>query len=175
MLAWIRRRWHDYQARRELARLCAQARSPDPAAREQGAGLLGQRPEEQAAQALIPLLQDAHTGVRTAARSALLQQGASALNPLLAGLNHPNPDVARVAAELLGELNRPEAVEPLLQTLKYAPRPVQLAARRALERLGPLALDRLRAAGDEPQPWVRQQIAEIVARITAGDGSAVTS
>jgi HEAT repeat protein len=173
MIAWIRRRWRDYQARRELANLCAQAQSPDPALRERSAGLLGGRPEEQAAQELVNLLQDTHSGVRAAACSALRQQGPGALNSLLAGLNHPNPGVAKVTAELLGELNRPEAVEPLLQTLKYGARPAQLAARRALERLGPLALDPLREAAGEPQPWVRQQIVEAVARITAG--GAVTS
>jgi hypothetical protein len=61
-----------------------------------------------------------------------------------------------------------EAVPPLLIALKYDARPTQGAARKALARLGALAVPALEAARDEPQPWVRQQIEELLSEINAG-------
>jgi HEAT repeat protein len=111
------------------------------------------------------LLQDPHTVVREAAQAGLRQHGLRALPVLLSGLNHSNDQIAQQSADLLGELQNPDAVQPLLKALKYNPRPVQLAARRALIRCGPLALDALKEAEDEPQPWVRRQIEDILAEI----------
>jgi hypothetical protein len=51
----------------------------------------------------------------------------------------------------------------LILSLKFAPRPVQLAAKRSLTKLGALAVPALLAARDEPQPWIRQQVNEILA------------
>ena len=68
-----------------------------------------------------------------------------------------------MSAELLGGVPALEVVEPLVLALKYASRPVQLAAKRSLTKLGPLAVPALTAARDEPQPWIRQQVNEILA------------
>ncbi len=109
-------------------------------------------------------MQDSHSPVREAARDSLRQRGPAAVPVLLIALKHADANVGKTAAELLGELRAPEAVGPLLVALKYAARPVQVAARRALEGLGPLAVPALEAAREEPQPWVRRQIEEILAQ-----------
>jgi HEAT repeat protein len=89
---------------------------------------------------------------------ALRSLGGAALPALLQGLNDARPEVAAAAAELLGDLRREEVVRPLLVALKYAKRPVQLAAGRALGRCGAVAVPALREALTEEQPWVRRQI-----------------
>ena len=104
-------------------------------------------------------------------RAALLKRGVLAAPELLSGLNHADVEVAKVSAELLGELRAVEVVRPLVVALKFAPRPVQVAARRALARLGRLAVPELEAVREDPQYWVRQQVAEILGEIR---GSAET-
>lgn len=105
--------------------------------------------------------------VRESAKESLRKYGAHALDALLHGLNQADANVAQASAELLGELGRPEAVQPLLVALKYSQRPVQLAAKRALARLGPVAKPDLEAARGEPQPWVRAQIEEVLAQVSS--------
>ncbi len=103
--------------------------------------------------------------VRESAAKALRELGPAALPALHEGLKQADPRVGQASAELLGELRQPESVGPLLVALKYAARPVQLAARPALERLGTLAVPVLQEARSEPQVWVRQQIEEILAQV----------
>ena len=80
-------------------------------------------------------------------------------------------EVATASVALLSELENPAAVEPLIVALKYSPRPVQLAAKRALVRLGAVAVEAVRAAAEDPQPWVRQQCLEVLEQIAAGNGA----
>jgi len=164
MLGWLRRALGGARPVEEPPAV-VKARSPEPADREAAAGLLAPIPELWAGERLLKLLQDPYTTVRAAAREALLRRGVLAAPELLTGLNHADVEVARVSAELLGELRAVEVVRPLVVALKYAPRPVQVAARKALARLGPLAVPELEAARDDPQHWVRQQVAEVLAEI----------
>ena len=143
--------------------LVTAARSTEPDARRAAAGQLGEIPEVWAAEELVRLLADLYTPVRDAARAALRRQGPAAVPVLLQGLSDPRPGVGVASAELLGECPAPEVVGPLLLALKFSDRPVQLAAGRALGRCGPLAVPLLRAGLDEPQPWVRAQIAAALA------------
>jgi HEAT repeat protein len=138
------------------------ARSADPEIRMQTAERLGGVFERWAGEVLAALLGDGHPAVREAALDSLRRQGDAALRPLLGALNHADPEVGKAAADLLGRLHSAEAVGPLLSALKYAARPVQTAARRALEALGGLAVPALEAARDDPQPWVRRQVEEIL-------------
>jgi HEAT repeat protein len=147
MFAWFRR-W----------RLRRQAGSTDPATRQQ-------RPDGEAAGILIPFLCDTHTPVRDAARTALGQLGARALQPLIEALNHADANLAAASADVLGEIGDASAIEPLITSLKFAPRPVQLAAMRALEQLGPPALEPLREVRNDPSPYVRQKAEEILAKL----------
>jgi HEAT repeat protein len=146
-----------------------QARSSDPAIRAGVAIDLARLPVEQAAPELIRLLEDLNTPVREAAQNALRQLGPAVQDPMLAALNHSNPVVGKFAAAALGEMERPEVVGPLVTALKYATRPVQMACRRALVRLGPLAVPGLHPAVDDPQPWLRQQAREILAELAASE------
>jgi HEAT repeat protein len=162
MFGWLKLLFHTWGRKGRLARKTRDAR---PEVRLQAAVELGTVSEEWAYPELLRLLQDPHTVVREAAQAGLRQQGPRALPVLLSGLNHSDDQIAQQSADLLGELHHADAVQPLLKALKYNPRPVQLAARRALIRCGPLALDALREAEIEPQPWVRRQIEDILAEI----------
>ncbi|MDB5311718.1 MAG: hypothetical protein JWO38_5920 [Gemmataceae bacterium] len=148
--------------------LASQARSDAVTEREAAAGPLATIPELWAGDLLLTLLQDPVPGVRTAAKEALRTRGLIAAPELLTALNHSDVEVATVAAELLGGLRVPEVVRPLVVALKFNPRPVQMAARRALVGLGPIAVPVLEAAREDPQYWVRQQVAEILAEIQGG-------
>src|SRR5204862_2856334 len=98
--------------------------------------------------------------------------GPAAVPALVAGLNHGDPVIASSAAELLGELKQPEGIAPLITTLKFAARPVQMGARRGLIRLGTAAVPALEEAraesGGAEGVWLRRQIEEILAEIRAG-------
>jgi HEAT repeat protein len=149
-----------------------QARSDDAAQREAAAGRLAAVPELWAGELLLKMLQDPSGGVRAVAKEALRKRGVLAAPELLTGLNHADPQLAATAAELLGEMRVADVVPPLLVALKFSDRPVQIAARRALARLGPLAVPALQAAKEDPQYWVRQQAAEILAEIETAQASA---
>lgn len=166
MLGWLARVLGGSPAAAEPP-LAVQARSDDPAQREAAAGPLAEVPELWAGELLLRLLQDPSSGVRAVAKEALRKRGVLAAPELLTGLNHADHEVAKTAAELLGGLRVPDVVPPLLVALKFSPRPVQIAARRALAQLGPVAVPTLQAAKDDPQYWVRQQVAEILAEIAA--------
>jgi HEAT repeat protein len=167
MLAWVRRWRQQWVQARALRQLTRQARNPDPAIRAQAAADLARRPAEHAAPELIRLLEDLHTPVREAAQNALRQLGPAVREPMLEALNHSNPEVGKFAAEALADLGGPEVVGPLIAALKYAPRPVQMACRRALIRIGPVAVPALQAAVDDPQPWLKQQVREILLELGA--------
>jgi HEAT repeat protein len=137
----------------------------DPQKRQRAAEQLGAVKEAGAAERLLDLLRDPSSLVRDAAKASLRQQGPADVAVLLGGLNDSDPEVGKTAAELLGVLGRPETIPPLLTALKYNARPVQIAARRALEAFGPAAIPALENARSETQPWVRQQIEEALAQI----------
>ena len=162
MLRWLRQVFARPAAVPVLLR---QATSPDADQRGAAAEDLAASAEPWAGPALLALLGDSHTAVRTAATGALRRRGPAAAPLLQAGLDHSSPDVARTAADLLGEVGSGDHAAALLVTLKYAQRPVQLAARGALIRLGPAAVPALDAGTGETHPWVRQQIEEIRAAI----------
>ena len=144
--------------------LVEQARNDDAEVRAKAAAELAAVAEPWAPGELVRLLADTNATVREAAKAGLRKQQQAALPALLEGLKSPRLEVNVVAAELLGELRAPEAVEPLLVALKYSERPLQNAAFRALERSGPVALRALWAARDEVQPWTRAQIEELLAK-----------
>lgn len=143
--------------------LLVQSRSAEAADREAAAAALATSTEPWAGDVLLQLLVDSHTPVRAAAREALRTRGPAAVPELLRGLSHADQELALVSAELLGGVPSADVVGPLVLALKFAPRPVQLAAKRALTKLGALAVPALLAARDEPQPWIRQQVNEILA------------
>jgi HEAT repeat protein len=140
-----------------------QSRSAEAADREAAAVALGTSTEAWAGDVLLRLLTDSHTPVRVSAREALRTRGVVAIPELLKGLNHADQEVALVSAEVLGDVKSADVVDPLILSLKFASRPVQLAAKRSLAKLGALAVPALLAARDEPQPWIRQQVNEILA------------
>jgi HEAT repeat protein len=155
MIGWLR----SFLQKRSLRR---QVQSTDPQVRQGAAEQLGTVSQPWASEELVRLLADSHAPIREAAKGSLQHHGAAALPVLLGCLNHPDVNVSQAAAELLGELKTAEAVDPLVQALKFSPRPVQLAAKRALQAYGALAVPALMAVREDPQPWVRRQIEEVL-------------
>ncbi|MBX7100459.1 MAG: HEAT repeat domain-containing protein, partial [Myxococcaceae bacterium] len=87
--------------------------------------------------ALLGVLADrGQTGARNAAASALALLGAEAVGPLVTLLGHADADQRKLAADVLGEVRRPEAVPALLNALQDADLNVQAAAAEALGRIG---------------------------------------
>jgi HEAT repeat protein len=175
MLGWLSRVFGGSRPVVVEPPLAVQARSADPAQREAAAGPLAAVPEVWAGELLLKMLQDASAGVRSAAKEGLRKRGVLAAPELLTGLNHADVQVATTAAELLGEMRVADVVPPLLVALKFSARPVQIAARRALARLGTVAVPTLQAAKEDPQYWVRQQIAEILAEIDSAQPAPETA
>ena len=159
--------WRNWKRRRRLEGLIRQAASPEAGQRRQAATDLAEFRDDRAAAALVQLLNDSHPPVREAASASLRSLGPVALDALLAGLNRADGDVAVASAGLLADLADPAAIGPLVVALKFSARPVQLAAKRALIRLGPPAAQALWAEADDPQPWVRQQVADVLEQVAA--------
>jgi HEAT repeat protein len=147
--------------------LIAVARSANTAARQKAAEELGAIPEDWATDELFRLVADGTAPVREAAIEGLRRQGPRVLPALLRNLKHPQAAVATASADLLGAFPSAEIVEKLLVTLKFAERPVQMAARRSLGRCGQVAVPALRAALNETNPWLRDQIAAALAEAEA--------
>ncbi|MBM7117572.1 HEAT repeat domain-containing protein [Archangium primigenium] len=77
------------------------------------------------------------TGARNASAEALVSLGAASVNPLVKLLGHADPDQRKFAADILGQLARPEAEDALVfALLEDADLNVRVAAAEALGRLG---------------------------------------
>jgi HEAT repeat protein len=89
--------------------------------------------------------------------------GAAAVEPLSAALRNPDEEVSRAAAEALGQLKDPRALEPLARTLDDAAAPAWLRydVARALEALGDWrAVPALLRALQAPDPALRRLAAQ---------------
>ncbi len=94
-------------------------------------------PSAELLDALIGLLgQRGQTGARNAAAMVLGQLGGGALQSLVLLLGHRDPDQRKLAADILGELRRPEAVPALSRALNDPDANVRSAAAEALGRIG---------------------------------------
>lgn len=109
-----------WRVRRLAANRLAQV-DPTPDVVRQLVALLGRRGE---------------TGARNAASSVLAQLGAAALPAVVVLLQHEDPDQRKFAADILGELARPEAVPGLVAALEDVDANVRAAAAEALGRIG---------------------------------------
>ena len=75
-------------------------------------------------------------------------------------------DAREAAADALGEIGDPKAVEPLIAALKDPDDDVREAAAEALGRIGdPRAVDPLNAALNDPDHDVRQEAEKALARL----------
>ena len=174
MWHWLRRRITPAGAENP-PELLSQAKSTDEEIRRASAERLATVTEPWAGPALLDLLGDGHSVVRQAATDAFRRLGSGAAPILQKGLDHAVPEVGRASAELLGEVGSSDAADPLLVALKYGPRPVQIAAKKALIKLGSASVPSLESARDETHPWVRQQIEEALAAIQGNASSASRS
>jgi HEAT repeat protein len=170
VIGYVTTWWRNWRTEAQRGRFVRQCGAPDPAQRQEAAAALAAFRDPQTAAALVALLNDSHTAVREAATASLRGHGPAALAALLEGLKSPSADVAAASATLLGELGDPAAAEPLLVAMKFSERPVQLAAKRALIRTGAAAAGALRAAADDPSPWLRQQFGELLEQLVGKPG-----
>jgi CRP/FNR family cyclic AMP-dependent transcriptional regulator len=84
------------------------------------------------------------------------RQDAAAVRAALDGLNHPDPIIRRVSAEILGHLSLPEAEETLIKGSNDSDALVRAACLRALAQAkATSAFDRIAAALQDPEPDVR--------------------
>lgn len=85
---------------------------------------------------IFMLGQQGEPGIRNAAASVLGQMGDAALDPLVSLLRHADPGQRKFAADILGELRKPEGSYPLIRALDDSDSNVQGAAAEALSRIG---------------------------------------
>jgi HEAT repeat protein len=132
---------------------------------------LGALHDARAVAAIIPCLANSDEGVRGKAVDILCQLGAPAVEPLLASLKAPKPQVRALAAEALGRLGDARAVDPLVACLKEpgAPETESLATGENAP-----AENKKNEDTDEPAPTaapddgtaeVRQKAAEALGRL----------
>ena len=118
------------------------------------------RAGEDAAEALVDLLANAGSLAERRAFFNALKELQSGVPALIHMLGDARWYVARNAADLLGEMQSPEAGKPLTETLKHDDDRVRRAAATALARVGtPEALLALHAALRDTAPDVRSQAA----------------
>ena len=97
------------------------------------------------------------------------QQDAAAMNVAMTGLADPDPAVRRVAADILSNLNVPEAADPLMNALEDGNVDVRVAVLPALARLNVTAAwDRVVACLSDPEPQVRAQAIATLRRLAKG-------
>lgn len=85
---------------------------------------------------LILVLADTNESVHEAVVNDLLQIGRPAVEPLIAALNSPQPQLPEAAASVLGKLHDPRATEPLITALKISHAPMRAAPASALGENG---------------------------------------
>lgn len=94
------------------------------------------------------------------------QQDAAAMNVAIAGLGDMDPAVRRVAADILSNLNVPEAASPLEDALADGDVDVRIAVLPALARLNATsAWDKVVNCLSDPEPAVRAQAIAALRRL----------
>jgi hypothetical protein len=126
------------------------------------------------APAVAPLaarLRDNGPEVEPAVR-ALVGMGAGALDPLVAATKDERPEVRRRAADALGEIGDPRAVDPLLALLREEPDArVRASAARALGRMPDAVIGPLVTLLKDGSPELRRTAAEALG--STGDWRAI--
>jgi len=121
-------------------------------------------------QALVDALRDDRHWARVRVVETLREIGSPAVQPLIAALEDKTSEVQESAAEALGALADPRAVEPLVAALAHAG--IRSAALGALGDIGdPRAVDAVVNALTDEKGWVRVVAAEALGKI--GDPRAV--
>jgi HEAT repeat protein len=113
---------------------------PEPEVRAAAAWALGARPREaeapRIAQALCARLHDL-PWVAWVAAEALARYGEAALDPLIEGLRHPNPQVRILAARALARIASPRSLPALMAAREDSVLLVRHFAEAGLDRLFP--------------------------------------
>ena len=117
---------------------------------------------------IAPLADDELTARRNAAQIALLEVGEDAVSPLRGGLASGNPVMRRNAAELLGFISSPSAVNSLLQVALADDDP--RVRQEAVWALGEIGEPRIRLTlrsiyRTDPDPGVRFEAQRAVLRL----------
>jgi len=135
-------------------------KDPDERVREHAAAGLVNRHDPAAAEPLIASLSDANESVRVNAAQVLGKiKAPRSVEPLIAALHDTSPRVVEAAADALAEIGDVRALPALVAALKELRNPFLggNAVLRALDAIGPPAVDALAAASRDPNPDVRAQ------------------
>ena len=154
---------------RAVEPLIAALKDKDSDVRYAAAKALGEIKDPRAVEPLIAVPKDYYSGVRYAVTEALVKIGAPAMEPLIAALkdkDSKDSDVRQAAAEALGEIKDPRAVEPLIAALGDESSGVRLAAAKSLGEIkDPRAVEPLSAALKDENKYVRRAAAHALDRL----------
>ena len=133
--------------------------------RLKAAKLLQDVPDPVAVEPLIGALRDKDSNVHQRAGIALGKIGQPAVKSLVELLHDLDPEMRRVAAEQLGKIRNPEALEPLLTALRDPDPNVQWWAAWALGEIGSPAEEALKKLLRDPdrgvQRWAKEALNKI--------------
>lgn len=140
-------------------------RHSNPRVRARLLEALGKRKDANAAEAIIPSLNDINPAVRATGIQSLVSIGVEAVEPLIAALTHKSKFIRQSATEALGLIGAPQALEPLIARLRDTDADTRIRAIEALARLkNPQAVPALRACyahDDSPQVRAKAEAALI--------------
>jgi HEAT repeat protein len=133
------RRWaifdmQDYAPHLIVPYLVTAIQDQNRAVREATSEVMSSIPAEVVLPSVVPLLGSSRIEVRNIVASLLVQFGRRAVPYLLDGLNHPNEDVRKFVADILGLTGDGQAVEDLCKTALEDGEPNVVAA--SIEALG---------------------------------------
>jgi len=104
--------------------LISTLKDSDIKVRQFAASALGQIGDPRAVEPLITVLED--KDVRKSAAGALVDIGVPAVEPLIANLQHEDPHVCKVVAEILVQIGDPRGVGPIIAAFKDVVKPLLL-------------------------------------------------
>ncbi|MEI7636467.1 MAG: HEAT repeat domain-containing protein [Syntrophus sp. (in: bacteria)] len=139
-----------------------------PDVRLKAAKILQEIPAPEAVAPLIGALNDKDGNVRQSAAIALGKIGPPAVKSLIGLLKAPNPVIRCLAAEQLGNIRDPEALEPLLAALRDPDPNVQWWAGWALGAMGETAEEALKKLTHDPDLNVQRLAKEALNKINTG-------
>jgi HEAT repeat protein len=146
----------------ELPKLIQKSKHKDKNVRKDAIEELGDIRDPRAIEALVLALGDEDGQLRVQASMKLWDIGRPAVEPLIAALQGPLPKVYCKAAQTLGLIRDPRAIDPLIEALSYD-KIFRWCAEQALLGIGKPAVERLTQELKSKNPNIKASAARILA------------
>ena len=133
--------------------------------RKATAEVLGEFNDPGSVENLIEALKDENPEVQMASKRALLKLGEYAVEPLIRAMGRGDSAIRKNVSEVLGEINDPRAINPLIELLEDENHEVQMASRWSLIKMGGQAVEPLIRAVRRGGSTIRRNASEALGEI----------